>query len=120
MSRTYRRKNYEKQYLGKWFGISKQFGYYAEYDIDYVPDRPGHNWLRVWREPTKEEYFKNWYMAHGDKGSYLTEAPPRWYRNMKRRKERANFKTQYHKWLKNPEFEIISQLKIAQDNWDWY
>lgn len=60
MSRTFRRKNYEREVRNK-AGCSIA-GFYTEYDIYYC----GQFLNYVYREPTKEEAFKTFQKAHGD------------------------------------------------------
>lgn len=58
---------------------------------------------------------------HSDKLDFMIKSPPRFIIRQGNRKERRNYKKQYHKWLRNPSYEIISQIKIRDSaSWYWY
>lgn len=112
MSRTIRNKHAEIIQGHNTWNWSKQYGWYG--DKNWNED-----WEYVWMEPTPRARFKMWYRHHGDKKTY--ERPPcKWHRKETNRNEKNDYKNQYHRWLKNPEIEIVNNTKIGRDNKGYY
>ena len=113
MSRTIRRVNQERaQPTNSRWKWSKLHGWYGE---NYYYTK-GVCELTI---PNARQRFEKWYLLHGDKSSHF-DPPYAGYRKRTRRREKHNYKLQYQRWLKNPDFEIISQMKLASCNIGYY
>ena len=111
MARTYRRKNAEQVRGVSCWTWSKQFGWYGE--RNWVGD------IYCWTEPTKRELYHTKRELHSDKKNY--GCPPcKGYRKETHWKEKMDFKGQFSRWLKNPEYEIVNNEKMHRDNMGWY
>lgn len=110
MSRTFRRKNYENQ-CGKHAG-SKIAGFYTVWE--YV------SWnLYVYREPTEQEYYDEYWRVHGESRNANAWTPSRWFRDQRQKHLRTQCKQQIHKFMKNPEHEVICEANPRSHYWDW-
>lgn len=116
MSRTFRRKNAEIAQGKSTINYSKKYGWYG---VVVWVHGPRDCFRRSWDEPTKQDLFEKWYELHGDKHRFF-DAPPPFYRRQQSRKEKLNHKKQFQRYLKNHDFEIISQIKLAFNTKGWY
>lgn len=116
MSRTYRRKNYHLSKNTSWSGYTKQWGRDTASRFVCI----GGTVCQSYCEKTKAEKIFDFLHNHTDKGNYSNKSPKRYYRQWKKAMEKTNFKKQLAQWKKDPDYEIISQMRIASDNWSWY
>jgi hypothetical protein len=108
MSKTFRRKHYETETVS-FRGLNK-FGYYTEYDLIDGAQSP--------RPMTPEEYFDAWYWAHGDCGSKRRFGPDKYLKKRFNRKNKWNYKRQFHLWLRNPDYEVVDQTLATWARWE--
>lgn len=138
MSRTYRRKNYELQNANSWRGGGKSAGYYTEEDWHYqkvteenikgvdpkdirYSEYSGCYFLHytTYREPTKKEYFKRWYYAHGESRTSMERSPNSYHRQFRVRQNRNINKREIKIYLKNQNYEPMCEEKVRRCLWDW-
>lgn len=115
MSRTIRRKDYENTQRTSWDRKGNRIaGYYTEYDFD-----PDWYWLAVYREPTDRERYRAVRWAHGESRA-RNERTPGWeYRHNRMRQNRSINKCEIAKWIKNDEYEPMTESNPRSCRWDW-
>ena len=114
MSRTFRRKGYEKTQGTTWDRKGDKFaGFYTEYDLDRTQ-----NWLCIYREPTKQEYYKEYWRVHGDHHRNYW-SPSHVYREARMRQNRSINKEEIIKWIKDDEYEPLTEANPRSCLWDW-
>ena len=123
MSKTFRRKGYEDT-KGRSYDRRgrKTAGFYTEQD--------GHWWGRsayrseiniaVFREPTRQEYYEEFWRIHGDTGGRNYWSPGRYYREIRQTENRSINKQELCKWLKNEEYEPLFEANPRSHLWDWH
>lgn len=131
MSRTFRRKNYEKEFGSK--AGSKVAGYFTQTDrtvtiarvwqTDWWTKEPYKGIKRfvtyTYHKPTREEYFKEYYRIHGDNNRNEWSAS-RWYRNKRDRQNRSITKAELSRFWKDPEnYEVMAEANPRSCLWDW-
>lgn len=123
MSRTFRRKGFEKTQNTSWNKQGNSVaGYYTEYDLIY-PEGVNSRWyywtaLRIYREPTKEERKFKFLVAHGE--SHRSErTPSREYRQSRERKMRRYNKQELYKFKDNSDYEPMVKTNPDSHYWDW-
>ena len=112
MSRTYRRKGYEKTQATSWDRQGdKVAGYYTV--RDYIC------WRQYeYRAPTKHEFGRKYWEIHGDNHS-SEYTPNRWYRLFRMRQNRRINDRELHKFMMNDEYEPLTQAEPISHWWDW-
>ena len=123
MSKTFRRKGYEDT-KGRSYDRRgrKTAGFYTKQD--------GHWWGRsahrseiniaVFREPTRQEYYEEFWRIHGDTGGRNYWSPGRYYRKIRQTENRSINKQELCKWLKNEEYEPLFEANPRSHLWDWH
>lgn len=114
MSRTYRRKNYERTQNTSWDVRGfKTAGHFTEYDGSY-------GYCDVtYREMTKEERFTREKYLHGESSSHNSRSPNRWHRSHREREYRQYMKRELTKFLKHVEYEVDHRSRPINCWWDW-
>lgn len=120
MSRTFRRKNWEKQQTHSWGRCgNKTAGYYTVKDP--VRDETG-RWiyrLYSYREPTKHELGQAYWRIHGESSHANDWSPGHAYRHARVRQNRSINRTELAKWLKCEEYEPLFEENPRDCKWDW-
>jgi hypothetical protein len=113
MSKTYRRKGYEKTQNTSWDKQSNSIaGYYTEKDwVEYN--------VWVYREPTKREYFKRWYLAHGESRHANAYGPGKTYKKYRMSENRCITKRELAKFYKDYDYEPMIEEEPRSHWWDW-
>ena len=120
MSRTFRRKDYEKTRGSSWERQhDKIAGYYTKYEYCRVEDDKYRWYEEVWREPTKSERYKMVRWAHGESRTSNERTPSRWFRQDRMNQNRMINKRELIKWLKNAEYDPIFESDPRSHYWDW-
>ena len=120
MSRTFRRKGYEKTKNTSWH---KQFnsvaGFYTEYDYEWVnTDLYGCCVHGTYRKPTKQEFSQKYWDVHAD-GRYGCNFLGTYFKLLNNRQIRRANDREILKWMKNEDHEVI--LKTGDDCLDaWF
>lgn len=123
MSKTFRRKGYEDTQGRSYHRRGrKTAGFYTMKD--------GHWWGRsahrseiniaVFREPTRQEYYEEFWRIHGDTGGRNYWSPGRYYREIRQTENRSINKQELCKWLKNEEYEPLFEANPRSHLWDWH
>lgn len=119
MSRTFRRKNYELENQGSYRnGGRKLAGYYTQrgYEGAYGEDGKWFSYY-VYSEPTKAEFFEEYWNVHGDNHDYHSK-PGKWYRYFTIHQYRMQDKTELRKYMKNDDYEPMCRDRISSGYWD--
>lgn len=112
MSRTFRRKGYEKTQATSWDRRGdKTAGFYTV--CVYV------NWrVYEYRAPTKHEYGKKYWKIHRDNGRD-EYTPSSMYRKFRMRQNRRINKRELHKFMSRVDYEPLTQAEPISHWWDW-
>lgn len=114
MSRTFRRKGFERTQGATWDRRGdKVAGYYTRYEWDRA-----WGWLMIFRKPTKQEFYENYWRIHGDSHRNAW-SPSRGYRERRQRENRSINKNEIQKWVKNPDYEPLTESDPRSCLWDW-
>ncbi|HET8687938.1 MAG TPA: hypothetical protein VFM18_14955 [Methanosarcina sp.] len=110
MSRTYRRKGYEKTQNTSW---DKQFnsiaGFYTEYDYELINPYLKYSYFnKTYRTPTKQEFSQKYWDVHAD-GRYGYGRFSRYWRIESNRRVRRSNDREILKWMKNQDHEVMLQ-----------
>ena len=120
MSRTFRRKNWEKQQTHTWGRQgNKTAGYYTVQD--YVRDENG-RWifgLYEYRAPSKHEHGKRYWGIHGESSHANEWSPGKWYRHNRMRENRSINRQEIQKWIRNADYEPLTEANPRDCKWDW-
>lgn len=118
MSRTFRRKNYEKTRGGSWANrYSKTAGYYTF--VDGYWDWDAGIRIYEYREPTEREFYKKYWTIHGDDRCFNENEPRKWLRKHKMSQNRTRNKREFDLWLKRQdEYEPIFESKPRLHPWE--
>ena len=112
MSRTYRRKGYEKTQATSWDRQGDKVARF--YTVrEYIC------WRRYeYREPTEQEYGRKYWEIHGDnhRNQYT---PAREYRQFRIRQNRRINDRELHKFMTREEYEPMTQEEPISHWWDW-
>jgi SLT domain-containing protein len=110
MARTIRALNAESS-IGKQAGSKiTGSGYFTEYDIVKRE--------KVYRKPTKKEYFEAWYMLHGDSDKNH-RTPSRDFRKNREKQLRMINKSELNKYKRNSGYDMICESTPRSHLWDW-
>ena len=111
MSRTFRRKDYETKRISR--PGSKVAGYYTVQEGWW-----GYGRVATFREPTRQEYFEEYWKLHGDnhRNDY---SPSRNYREIRQSENRSINKEELCKWMKNPDHDPLFEANPRSHWWDW-
>ena len=113
MSKTIRRKNFEKTQNTSWDKQgSKIAGYYTE--ADYVAYG-----LSCYREPTEQEYFDKYYWAHGESKHANQRSPGKSYRKPRTREWRQKARQELHRFMTREDYEVVLDANPINCWWDW-
>lgn len=113
MSRTFRRKGYEAK-QGSIQG-GKVAGYYT------IKEGGWWRWNKkpvLFREPTRQEYYEQFWKLHGD--SHRNQwSPGRSYREGRQVENQSINKQELCKWLKDADYEPVFEANPRSCLWDW-
>ena len=115
MSRTFRRKGYEKTQGSSWAHRGdKVAGYYTqssrEWEVNFG--------FWVYREPTRQEYYSKYWRIHGD--NHTNEyTPNKWYRKFRMRQNRQINRGELYKYMTRIDYEPLTQAEPISHWWDW-
>lgn len=116
MSRTFRRKNYEHEQGANRYYKWKVAGYYTQVDCIWHEE----GWFEyVYREPTEEEYYRDYWALHGESKSANSWTPSREFRKRRMGENRMINKTELSKWFKNVDYDPIFEENPRSHYWDW-
>lgn len=116
MSRTFRRKNYERAQGDSWSRSGDKIaGYYTK--REYV--RTSHGWAWTYRAPTEHEKNKQWVRVHADHGGANEWSPGWWYRNSRMRQNRSITRQELHRWTRDADYEPMVEEEPRSCLWDW-
>lgn len=123
MSRTFRRKNFEKTQNRSWDKRGSSIAGYYTYrtyvyvrDVDSVCRR-----VDVYREPTKRERYKAFRWAHGESRTRSERSPNSWHRKNRMRENRSINKEELHRWIRDPDnYEPLFEADPRSCLWDWW
>ena len=123
MSKTFRRKGYEDT-KGRSYDRRgrKTAGFYTKQDGRWW-GRSAHRSeinIAVFREPTRQEYYEEFWRIHGDTGGRNYWSPGRYYREIRQTENRSINKQELCKWLKNEEYEPLFEANPRSHMWDWW
>ena len=115
MSRTFRRKGYEKTQGTTWHRKGdKVAGYYTitvwevSWDLGY----------QEYRAPTDHEYGRKYWEIHGD--NHRNEyTPARGYRQFRMHQNRQITRQELHKYMVDQNYEPMVQEEPISHWWDW-
>lgn len=114
MSRTFRRKGYEKT-----CNSSKRQRYYTKIKYDADPKNgfmhPTYEYVK--RPPTKVEYYKDYWKLHGDNNQGIWNLHKITRHNRMMQNRRIN-KNEICKWIKNEEYEPLTEDNPRSNAWD--
>jgi hypothetical protein len=121
MSRTFRRKNYEKIDSGN--RGSKIAGYFTKSElISHKPDpkRGFHKFSYeiTYRAPTKREHDKDYWRLHAD-NHVNGWSPSRFYRQNRMNENKTINKEEINKWVKDKDYEPLTENNPRPCGWDW-
>lgn len=120
MSRTYRRKGYEKTQNTSW---DKQFnsfaGFYTEYDYELInPYLKYSRFNKIYRKPTKQEFSQKYWDVHAD-GRYGCNSLGTYFKILNNQQIRRENDREILKWMKNEDHEVM--LKTGEELLDpWF
>ena len=113
MSRTRRCKN--NYYPGTWGGQSYAPGY-------FIYGRDGWRLTREWvrADPTnRKEYGKALHDRHKESSTANERTPGHWYRRRRETEYRRSAQHQIHRFMMDPEHEVVIDRKPKSHLWDW-
>lgn len=114
MSRTIRRKNFEKTQGTSWDRQGDKIaGLYTEYDYKYPV------FQKNYRLPTDTERYKKWRYFHGESSTANAYSPSREHRNYRESRLRTFNNIQLRKWLDDPEYDPVFLDFPLSHMWDW-
>ena len=119
MSRTFRRKGFERTEGTSWDRAGCKIDrHYVERDFTRVELETGYSIQWNYRAPTEQERNSRYWWIHGDSKSN-TFKYGRMYRGPKERQFRAANRRELVKYLKNPDYEPMVWDKPTDCWWDW-
>lgn len=121
MSRTVRRKEYEKRFSRPG---SKIAGYYTVEDVTWLEyDKPGspyrhYSKIISYRSPTDRERGKAYWKLHADNHPNAW-GPGKEFRKSRMKQNRSINKSEIQKWIKNSEHAVLWEVNPRDNKWDW-
>lgn len=123
MSKTFRRKGYEDTQGRSYHRQGrKTAGFYTVQDGHWWGKRSlvGEVSIATFREPTRQEYYEEYWRIHGDTGGRNYWSPGRYYRKTRQAQNRSINKQELCKWWKDEDYEPMFEANPRSHLWDWW
>lgn len=114
MSRTFRCKNYEQENNTSWDRQGRKTSLFGAERIGRYYETPP-----LFREPTREEFFQQFYNFHGESSSGNSRSPGKWYRQNRMKENRSINKREIIKFMKDADYEVMVENNPRNCWWDW-
>ena len=113
MARTYRCKNYEDTRGNSWDRAGRKVnGFYTQKTWNcYFED--------VFSVPTKRELFEMKHWAHGESSTKNSRSPNKYHRLNRMRQNRMINKTEIFRFIKDENYEPMTEADPRNCWWDW-
>lgn len=118
MSRTIRRKTYEKTRRPSEYGGFKSGGFYTTCEYFLHEMQRGHGGCPTYRPMTEQERNERYWEIHGEAKHNNAWTPNHYYRNKEERKLRYSNELEIKRFLGNPEYEPQLRAKYVAD-WEY-
>lgn len=120
MSRTFRRKNWEKQQTHTWGTRgNKVAGYFTVRELVYDADGAWIYGLFEYRAPTAQERNRSYWHIHGESSHANEWSPGKEFRQHRMRENRGINRKEVHRWIRNDEHEPLTEANPRDCNRDW-
>ena len=123
MSKTFRRKGYECTQGRSYHRRGrKTAGFYTMKDGYWWGKHSfaGEDSIATFREPTRQEYYEEFWRIHGDTGGRNYWSPGRYYRETRQTQNRSINKQELCKWWKDEDYEPMFEANPRSHLWDWW